>query len=277
MKQNPFSLYDFLGYFIPGATLIYIAVMINYIKQTNSINIDCVLNSLPTLKLESIVLILLLSYLFGHLLSFLSSITVEKYSVWRYGYPSRYLLKMNNNRLRNHFKTFQDGFWSIVMIFLLFPVVFFDIMLGNIFGFRAFYVKPLDSLLAKIALFKVNRLVYHLGVTDKNGFKEGEGSESDFFRIVQHYTYENSKNHQSKFTNYVALYGFLRTMTFIMDVLFWYLIVHFFIIGRFDHVVLLSIIIVSLVAYLFFMAFMKFYRRYTLEGFMVLIVDKEIK
>ena len=57
MKQNPFSLYDFLGYFIPGSLLIYIVILINFFKKANEINLDAILKSLPSLKLEAIVLI----------------------------------------------------------------------------------------------------------------------------------------------------------------------------------------------------------------------------
>jgi hypothetical protein len=276
MKQNPFSLYDFLGYFIPGSLLIYIVILINFFKKANEINLDAILKSLPSLKLEAIVLILIISYACGHILSFVSSITVEKYSVWRYGFPSRYLLNMKSPRLRDHFLTFHGTFWGVIMLVILFPTVLLDIILGNKFGFKIFYSKPIDAPLAKLALFKINRLNNILGINEKNGFTEGEYNNSDFFRIVQHYTYDNSKNHQSKFSNYIALYGFLRTMTFLMNILFWYLIVHFIIICRYDLFVLLILFFVSMIAYTFFMAFMKFYRRYTLEGFMVLIADKEI-
>ena len=49
MKQNPFSLYDFLGYLIPGSTLIYLFIIIqnwtnnrgkNYLESINFSNMD---------------------------------------------------------------------------------------------------------------------------------------------------------------------------------------------------------------------------------------------
>lgn len=277
MKQNPFSLYDFLGYFIPGSILIYSFVIISACKVLKEVSLENLLNSMPSLKLESIVLVLILSYSAGHILSFLSSITVEKYSVWRYGFPSRNLLKMKIPKFRSHFKTFHGFFWGIIIIILLLPTVFLDLILGNYLGFKIFYGRPVDEALAKFITFKINKLVEILGVTKENGFNTGEGSNSDFFRIVQHYTYDNSKNHQSKFSNYVALYGFLRTMTFIMNILFWYLIIHLILFKNFNIMSLALISFFSAISYIFFMAFMKFYRRYTLEGFMVLVADKEIK
>ena len=194
-----------------------------------------------------------------------------------YGYPSRYLLKMKVEKFCRHFAGINGWAWGIFMILIMFPTVLFDIIIGNVMGFKVFYVRPLDPPLSKVAVFKVNKLAKILGITKKNGFKQGEGTKSDFFRIIQHYTYDNSTNHQSKFTNYVSLYGFLRTMTLIMNLLFWYLILHFIIIERFDMTFIVLVFLVSIIGYIFFMSFMKFYRRYTVEGFMVLISDKNVK
>lgn len=277
MKQNPFSLYDFLGYFVPGALLIYIVFIIRACKFRVDITPNDILGSFPNLTLEGIVLLIIVSYLLGHVLSFISSITVEIFAVWKYGYPSRYLLDMKKPRFRDHFKTFHGIFWGILILLFLLPVVVLDTILGSILGLKMYYTKKLDAPLIKLIILKVNALTNKLGVTTDHGFKPLEGNQSDFFRIVQHYTYENSKSHQSKFSNYVALYGFLRTMTFIFNVVFWYLIVHGLIVNNFNKISFILIILSCLVSYTLFMAFMKFYRRFTLEGFMVLVADKEIK
>jgi len=276
MKQHPFSLYDFIGYFIPGAILIYMVFIITAIKAHNPITIDGIINLLPSIKAEGVILALILSYVMGHLLSFISSITVEKYAVWKYGFPSRYLLSMKTPKYIDHFKTFKGFFWGALIFIILLPTTLLDLILGRWFGFKDFYVRPLDGQLSKVILFKINQLVRCLGITEANGFKKGEGSKSDFFRIVQHYTYDHSKCHQTKFANYVALYGFLRNMTLIINVLFWYFIVHSIIINDFKPEYYWALIITSLLSYTFFMAYMKFYRRYTLEGFMVLVIDKDV-
>ncbi len=277
MKQNPFSLYDFLGYIIPGLFVMYSYFIICQCKTMDRISIQEIFNSFPTIRIEGIVLIVLISYSLGHVISFVSSITVERYSIWKYGYPSRYLLGMPIHKFRAHFKTCHGIFWGLVMIFLLLPTIALDFVLGKFFGFKYFYGREIDTRLAKVVIFKINQLEISLGLTESNGFHQGDGTNSDFFRIVQHYTYDNSTNHQSKFTNYVALYGFLRTMTLLFNLLFWYLVIHFYIIDIFNIHILISILITSAFSYTFFMAYMKFYRRYTLEGFMVLVVDKEIK
>lgn len=276
MKQNPFSLYDFLGYFIPGTTLIYVVYIINTCKSLSKVTFTTIIDSFPKLQFEGIIFIMILGYLIGHVFSYLSSITVEKYAVWRYGYPSRYLLDMKIPRYFEHFKTVKGCFWGIIMIIVLLPTMILDLLLGNLLGFKSFYTKKLDDVLCIIVKAKVNKLTELLGISSVKGLPEKYAEATDFFRIVQHYTYDNSKNHQNKFTNYVALYGFLRTLTLIFNLIFWYLIVHLFFV-ELTTVLFILILSISLSAYVLFMAFMKFYRRYTLEGFMVLVSDKEVK
>lgn len=276
MKQNPFSLYDFMGYFIPGATSIYLIQIVNIIKKSNCIDLNIVLNSFPTIQTEGILIFLILSYVLGHLISYISSITIEKYAVWKYGYPSKYLLDINSLKFWTGAKKFHSIFWRICLIILLLPTVILDYVLGHYFGFKNFYSNKLDPMLVKIIKLKTNNLLNKLGTTTENGFEEGEGNNSDFNRIILHYTYENSKNHQSKLTNYVAIYGFLRTFTLITNILFWYFIVHTYLFSDFNLISVYVIISISIISYIFFMSFMKFYRRYTLEGLMLLTIDKEI-
>ena len=277
MKQNPFSFYDILGYLIPGLFLISNFFLIEAWKVScDGATILSLLNSMPTFKFENVIIIFIFAYSIGHLLSFTSSITVEKYSIWKYGYTSKFLLNMSVPKFIDHFKTIYGAFWGITIIIIILPTFILDTILGKYLGFKTFYSKTLDKQLIKLILFKVNKLATLLGMTEKNNFEMGKGHEGDFFRIIFHYTYENSKNHQSKFINYVALYGFLRTMTLIANILTWYLAIHFEILKQFDSISLILIIASSLISYMFFMSFMKFYRRYTLEAFMVLASDKEL-
>lgn len=277
MNQNPFSLYDFLGYFIPGAlilAIIYISIYCN----TCRVDYCKILTSVPELKLGSIVMVILLSYSLGHIFSFLSSITVEKYAEWKYGYPSYYLLKLKKKKVkRNKVNKVKYYFSCFIMGILLLPLVILDFIFGKTLNFKVFYTRPLDDFLREIAIDKIKNLPKKLNINSiEDAFEDRENVQCDFFRIIQHYTYENSKKHQSKFTNYVALYGFLRTMTLIINILFSYLLIHFIIIKKFEITMMLCSLFILCGIYIFFMAFMKFYRRYTLEGLMVLIVDEKI-
>ncbi|RAR75690.1 hypothetical protein [Flavobacterium aciduliphilum] len=274
MKDNLFSIYDFLGYFFPGIFTIYTYRIILSIKENSSYDFDSMLSEIPSCSNESIVLLVLMSYLVGHILSFSSSITIEKYSIWKYGYPSKYLLKIPFPKFFAHFKSFHGCIWGAIMMIIILPLVIIDFLLNNILKFKFLFVRSLDNKLIDVINFKINNLLNKLGINEKNGFKKEESNLADFNRIIHHYVFENSKNHQKKFTNYVALYGFLRTFTLIFVLIFWYIIIHFCFYSHFTKEIIFLLVLVLFLSFIFFMSFMKFYRKYTLEGLMIIAIDE---
>jgi len=105
MKDNPFSLYDFLGYLIPGLITLSLFFLINACKEIHPFNLEVVLDKIPSFTFESSIVVIIIAYTLGHFLSFVSSITIEKYAVWRFGYPSKFLINEKKDRFRDHFKT----------------------------------------------------------------------------------------------------------------------------------------------------------------------------
>src|SRR5690606_28490237 len=149
----------FMGYFVPGAVLIYGLVIIDVLEGRGvgsfSDRLALILDGLPKLTIEGIILMLIASYAIGHVLSFASSILVERYSVWMYGYPSRNLLNMNSKTMKDIF--FNHSWYgkirmTILVLFIL-PVVISDFLLGKVLKFEKFYSRPLDPNL--IALVKL--------------------------------------------------------------------------------------------------------------------------
>lgn len=279
IKQNPFSVYDFLGYLIPGSLFIYVFLSINYLKKQSDFKFEEFLRNFTTVKFEEIFFFVVLSYTIGHLLSFTSSITVEKYANWRYSYPSKYLLKIDYKGYFKSCDNWKDWLWRIIMILVLFPCTSFDLVFGKIFGFKRFYQKPLDVFLIDIIKLKINKLLSKIGVgelTNKEDYTQGKGRKYDFHRIITHYAYENSQSHRAKMSNYVALYGFLRTLCLIFNFLTIYLFLRIIFFLNFNFLNILALLVLSCITYLAFMAFMKFYRRYTLEGFMIIVIDEKL-
>ena len=160
IKQNPFSLYDFLGYFVPGALVIYLYLFVNYIK-TNSVTfkISEFLACTSDLKLEQFLFFVIISYAVGHLINFISSITVEKYANWKYDYPSKYLLGFEKNK---YWTKGIGNLWRILLPILLFPTTIFDLILGGIFKFKNFYTRKLDQFLVEVIKEKGITLVNKL-------------------------------------------------------------------------------------------------------------------
>ncbi|WP_147676146.1 hypothetical protein [Algibacter pacificus] len=279
IKQNPFSVYDFLGYLIPGSLVIYSYLIIDYLKNTDSFNSSEFIENFSNVKLEGVFFFVIISYTIGHLISYASSVTIEKYANWRYSYPSKYLLNIEHKGYWKSSRNWKDVLWRIVMIIVLFPCVLFDWIFGQLLGFKRFYKKSLDEFLQDMVVSKANRLIDQLGLEkleNPEKYDDGKGNNFDFHRIITHYAYENSKQHQAKMSNYVALYGFLRTLSFIFSLLSTYFFIRVVCFLDFNLNNCIILFILTGISYLSFMAFMKFYRRYTLEGLMIIVIDKEI-
>lgn len=262
-----------MGYFIPGALLIYITILFKHLEQLNGkLILHNFLSTNRQFQIDQFLFFVIVSYSLGHLINFISSITIEKFAIWKYGYPSKYLLGFHE---KNYWEKgfYRVNFFRTLLAILIFPITICDLILGNLFSFKKFYTRQLDNFLITIIKEKGLLLVHQL-------FKNEEQTEFamkkyDFFRIFAHYTFENCKNHQTKLINYVVLYGFLRTLSLISVITFWYsLYSAIFLHTKFIN--FYSVICIALASYIFFMAFMKFYRRYTLEGLMLIAIDKEI-
>jgi len=272
IDQNPFSLYDFLGYLVPGLlffTGINLIIMINK-AQPKCLNINA-------LKIEEFLFVIFGCYFIGHILSYISSITIENYSRWTIGYPSRYLLKHERNKfwIRRDAGAFQYinvlNFLKILISLFLFPITVFDLFIRQILKLENYLKKPLDNLL--VELIKKSVLQYVLSNYDLSKVPTKKTNEErDFFRIIYHYTLENAPNHRSKMQNYVALYGFTRTMSLSIVLLFW---VELFFLIKLGFSFRNSVLFGSsfMLSYVLYLDFNKFYRKYTLESLMAMLIQ----
>lgn len=271
IQQNPFSLYDFLGYLIPGALLLFLITFFQTVDfdSIEHLTISHLLYVDYNFEFEEIVLFVIISYAVGHLVNFVSSLIIERYANWRYNYPSKYLLGFTaNHSYWGTRQEFMKNVWRSLVPVFIFPITICDILLGSFLRFRFFYTRPLDRFLQEIILDKGLKLIHKLHIRTQGGTIQIR--EFDFHRVFAHYTFENSKQHQGKLTNYVVLYGFLRSLTLICTLLFWYSLF------QSSNCITWSITAgLGLSSYIYFMAFMKFYRRYTLESLMLIAIDTD--
>jgi len=270
-KPNPFSIYDFLGYLIPGSVFLYGLLLVIKHVYASDISLSGIATKLDFKSEEIYIIFVLVSYISGHILSFLSSITIERYSIWAHGYPSKYLLGIT----RNDYFPKEDKTRCVIRLvvgFILLPIVLLDWLLGEKAGMRDLYAKPLDPLLINVLRNKIEILIVtHAGIVPK-AEEHGTLSEADFFRYAYHFAVENVPNHFSKMQNYVALYGFLRTLTLIAVIIFWDLLWHTMV-GTIPITISLWLLFFSVsLTYILFMAFVKFYRRFSLKALMAMAV-----
>ena len=313
MNKNPFSIYDFLGYLFPGLVALMAVTYVAFSLEQSVNKLFSITNFKDVFTIEvsisewqSTVVIIILSYIAGHIVAYLSSVVVEKFSNRLFKYPSLHLIHATDDalalpkpffarsmddlsrllhryfRLRDNWgmKNWGSFLWRVVIGFVLLPISV-PMIVGIIFSINRFIARPLDEYVRNSIVDKLNRLAERLKITlpDVN-------SEDDFHRIVMHYVYLNIPNCQRKVDNYVAMYGFLRAMTLIACLLFDYLFFDYlFFIGNaifvesqtlvFDSATFLKFIFLIVVCNLLFLGFVKYYRRFTLENFMALLTEKE--
>lgn len=325
--KNPFSLYDFLGYFFPGASFVFLLIfflsitgikekipLYNYLSyrnfkvclyqvdkvsakpQNKRINLkkDYIYDTIVTenrgnntVNIDILVLLLpfvLISYITGHLISYLSSQTIEYFSNRAYGYPSEYLLSRGNPHVYKKYfcSLFRNGFslyligpllWRMLILIIFLPISIFVFILGKVFNINKFITRGLDEYLITIIESKIYNLSNLLHVQNPP-----INLKFDFHRIILHFVYLHQPDSQRKTDNYIALYGFLRSITFI-GCIYFDMLLCVCLAGKvsIDNTSILCVGILCALTIVSFMAYIKFYRRYTLENYMTLLSYEKLK
>jgi hypothetical protein len=265
-KQNPFSLYDFLGYLVPGTVLISGTLVLRGIAVANDHWFSSIIQQFGFLaKVELYLPFIVLAYSVGHLLSFGSAVTVERFSVWTIGYPSKFLLQDQKPVEPLHK-------WRVLIVQVaIIPIVFLEWIVRKKIGASDLYAKRLDEAASRALLLKIKDFA-----SKEVGLRDKEFDGTDVFRFVYHYVVEHSAHHLIKLQNYVALYGFLRTLALIAVLFFWIGVFQFVwvLVRGFAWPVIAGWFVLTLgfavLSFVLYLDFVKFSRRFSLEAFMAL-------
>ncbi|MHA6306264.1 hypothetical protein ACX3SV_04090 [Hafnia paralvei] len=267
MKQNPFSFYDFLGYLIPGVSLIYLSSVIlqySYPVYYRILSIHFCGQVKTFGDILSYTPLVIASYLLGHVLALISSCLVENYSNKKNGYPSQYLISgCRSGCFRGKKKITMILIWLAV-----FPISLLD----TIFSCLLKLDNKMAARLRPVVFKHCKELLQTEFKMKTCGMNMETGLNGDSFRLIYHYVFENSERHAAKLQNYVALYGFSRNICMVFLLLFW----SFFSIGiaKQSCNYIIPMAISSLLSFVFYTGFVKFYKRYTLEAMMAACVIK---
>ncbi|MFP7325645.1 hypothetical protein [Serratia marcescens] len=264
MKQNPFSFYDFLGYLIPGALFLYtlyfggehykwgLATEARGYLAKNNNSLGELLNFLP---------LVILSYVIGHFLALVSSFLVEKYSNCNNGFPSQYLISDSGNGYF-HKANSCSKIGRVMLWIAILPISLPDLITHRKFRQN----KKMDDRLRPVVFKFCLDILRDKFRMDTSDMDDSTGVDGDSFRLIYHYSFENSDSHASKLQNYVALYGFTRNIAMIFVIVFWVLIFLKLKLGiGIGYIPIATSIIL---AFVFYKGFVKFYKRYTLEAMM---------
>lgn len=289
MEKNPFSFYDFLGYLFPGLLALLIIIHIVYLKEwTSIIDYFSINDFIHTFKeklhiewWKSTLILIVSSYICGHIIAYLSSTTVEYFANRTFNYPSYYLLHQEDNSWFSYSKSFfmrgltvGNFIWRFITILALCPVAFFILLLGGFFHVNKFITRPLDEYVRNSIQTKLFNLSQKLNLS-----RPDVNSDADYHRIVMHYVYLNIPNSQRKTENYIALYGFLRAICLIVciftDIIIFKGVCTIDFNSDIDVQSVMIVLVMTLVCNVLFMGFVKFYRRFTLENYMALLTEKD--
>lgn len=269
-KQNPFSLYDLIGYFIPGFIIL---LGISYLIDVNINEIfhdfvkgvcpksDKALNQSTSASIIISLCIFISSYVLGHIIGILSAEMLEKlYFIKFFHYPSHYSFNISRND-KNAYKLTCVHF---LLILFFIPI---SIILGIL------YLSNKEMLLGKLK-HRLPEVVVKSKISDimKEYYKDDNfniddelaNNKSNYFELIYHYVLEHNTSHNFKMINYVALYGFFRNLSFAAIVLGWLSILA----PCFNSLCQLSwvnttVLIIS--GIITFLGFVKFYNRFNRE------------
>lgn len=237
--------------------------------------------------------------------------SVEFFANKVFEYPSKYLLLLEDdeNIIHGYWKRYflisvtgssekkvliKGAFKTLFKVFILiaiFPVSLFTFSIGRLCGINNFITRTLSPALKKRLREKEKKTLTKLGIAykDKRSFnvptQRITGNKifsecENTHRVIMHYVYYNIESSRQKAGNYISLYGFLRSMTFVFCIVTLFILTNaiysIFLLYKedFSFSILLSVLIAFAVSNIFFLGFVKYYRRYTLENYMALLTFK---
>ncbi|HDI9669178.1 TPA: hypothetical protein PPG71_003383 [Escherichia coli] len=280
MNQNPFSFYDFLGYLIPGGFFILLMYFCGL-----TFDLDIVIDLTELLRGQSQIFgilnygsIVIISYIAGHFISITSAFFIEKYMNEELQYPSEYLFNKLSDDKKNVLTPSSDKQnedtkrkikYCIIKV-MLFPIIPWDYATQKLC-----YSQSLPFQLANTTWLMIKEGYEKKFRIDDKLLNIRTGLHDDLFRLAYHYVYEFSNQHQTKIQNHVALYGFCRNICLVFVITFWIsflTLIYRAIEGGAVSYISISTLLSFFFVYVFYVGFVKFYRRYTLEVLMAFAV-----
>lgn len=267
VENLPFTVYDVLGYAGPGFFgLVYFSGLWLLNDGSFSLIVLSDLNFGFFGDFIATTLIIVISYILGHVFSFVSSLTVEKLSTSLLGYPSRFSAQSgwkDSWDPSSHFcKYVREKPVLAGLIFLFFfPYSIILFIFIQVPHARDYLGKRLDKSIIDIMKDRFRAL------NDKRFYIDFENSPSNWFKYLEFYCINNLPGAAGRMYNYLTIYGLMRSCCLIFHCGFW---ISFWF-SFYGSVHLGNIFIfISLVSLLFsfttFLGFQKFFRRYTEEA-----------
>ena len=285
VERLPFTVYDIIGYLAPGAVTTWLTVV--FLKW---IHVHCnvellihvkdivIFDNNPFLSNAGIgIAFLALSYVVGHVISYLSAYFVEGLVTHHFGYPSFHLMASDETDklkyIENHRK--KHNFCNSSLIYIaLFPVVIFH---------KIFFYKIINAQLKPLIEPIRDKIRTRFARSEIGGKELCVKKNEEWFRVIEATIKNNFPEADYRMYNYVVIYGFVRSFCLIFNIISWFLFIIFLYYAVFSDssmghiwVIITAFLIGATVSCILYLAFIKFFRRYsqeTLEAFATLNLD----
>lgn len=272
-----FTAYDVLGYLVPGlAFYALVDCSFAFHHQKMEPSYTALTARYMNVSWQAAVPLALVSYFIGHLISFVSAMTLERYARWRYGHPMKFLLD-DSAKFPPFLKGGEKGLGfcrtllRLGTALALAPIVAFEAVL-LLSGILPNYIRSMGKDLALV----VKKALEWLRA--KAGMERDPSDEypAEFESLAINYTLESAPSHIFTLRNYIVLYGFLRSMTLVMVLMTWTVSLHVTtLVGMKENCIgtaLLCLLVCLLVGGFFcticYGAYLKFWTRYNKEALM---------
>ncbi|MFN4944397.1 MAG: hypothetical protein ACK5G9_11470 [Akkermansiaceae bacterium] len=273
-KTLQFTAYDFLGYLVPGLAFFALVDMsIAFHFQHMPLSYDAMCGRYSQIKWQGAIPLALLCYYVGHMVSFLSSMTIERYARWRYGHPMRFLLEYPSVYPRFFNTGGNSGNWSKFFRFftaiVLWPLWFWESLL-LVTGILKNYIRSMGPQLVATVKEALAWLREKAGIT----IDPSPDYPTEFESLAINFTLESAPAHVYSLRNYVVLYGFIRSMTLLLVIAVWLLSLHvgsqFYANGASIWLLVSTFILTGMAGGVFcvisYGAYLKFWTRYNREA-----------
>nr|WP_269782953.1 hypothetical protein [Photobacterium phosphoreum] len=256
---------------LPGAVMLYIVIFVFGVDDIAvKLSLEKTSNSTAS-QLLSFIPAVICSYLLGHVLAIGSSALIEAFTNYSNGYPSEFLFDVKPKAYLSS-DSFVGQIGRVVLWLLILPISVFKFVLKDTLKITMFnQAKELPKNLREATFNKCKTILSDHIKVDTSHIKLERGIDGDYLRLLYHFIFENSERHSGKLQNYVALYGLTRNVSFVFIVLFWAAVYSYFFATQLN-IGLVHIFSFATLAYIFYIGFVKFYRRYSLETVMAATV-----
>ena len=256
---------------LPGAVMLYIVTFVFGVDDiVVKLSLENTSNSTAS-QLLSFIPAVICSYLLGHVLAIGSSALIEAFTNYSNGYPSEFLFDVKPKAYLSS-DSFVGQIGRVVLWLLILPISVFKFVLKDTLKIKMFnQAKELPKYLREATFNKCKTILSDHIKVDTSQIKLERGIDGDYLRLLYHFIFENSERHSGKLQNYVALYGLTRNVSFVFIVLFWAAVYSYFFASQLN-IGLVHIFSFATLAYIFYIGFVKFYRRYSLETVMAATV-----